>query len=150
MVKSNCPFEQSGCKFIHEQSDICKIGLKCRKRMCQYRHHMYDILCSNGEVDLKIPKKYNLFSQNFIISVVFWCMDGREYLCWSGGSGALELQLPCGVIGKTNGNSIYKNGLDMYRQLRKKRVLTTMVATEWGIMSVARFVWKTLRLFRQT
>ena len=34
----DCPFMKNGCKFLHEQSEICKFGQYCRGTMCQYRH----------------------------------------------------------------------------------------------------------------
>ena len=33
-----CPFEDIGCMFLHEESDICYFGNKCYRKLCQYRH----------------------------------------------------------------------------------------------------------------
>ena len=33
-----CPFEEQGCKFLHEVSKVCKFSNKCAKRLCPHRH----------------------------------------------------------------------------------------------------------------
>ena len=33
-----CPYEDIGCMFTHEQSDICKFGQVCRNKLCSYKH----------------------------------------------------------------------------------------------------------------
>ena len=33
-----CPYSLIGCKFLHEESQICKYAHRCEKVMCQYRH----------------------------------------------------------------------------------------------------------------
>jgi hypothetical protein len=33
-----CPYEDIGCMFAHEQSDICKFGKLCRNNLCSYMH----------------------------------------------------------------------------------------------------------------
>ena len=33
-----CPFEDIGCKFLHEESLVCKYGDKCQYDKCQFRH----------------------------------------------------------------------------------------------------------------
>ena len=33
-----CPFEELGCKFVHEYSDKCKLGDKCTFHMCHFKH----------------------------------------------------------------------------------------------------------------
>ena len=33
-----CPFENLGCKFLHEFSEVCNQGRRCRRHMCQFRH----------------------------------------------------------------------------------------------------------------
>ena len=34
----DCPFEEIGCKFLHEKSKECKFKSKCKLDKCQYRH----------------------------------------------------------------------------------------------------------------
>ena len=34
----NCPFERLGCKFVHQYSENCKLGLNCRFHMCHFKH----------------------------------------------------------------------------------------------------------------
>ena len=36
-----CPYSLIGCKFLHEESKICKYADRCEKVMCQYRHGKY-------------------------------------------------------------------------------------------------------------
>ena len=33
-----CPFEQLGCKFLHEEADDCRYAGLCQRTMCQYQH----------------------------------------------------------------------------------------------------------------
>ena len=33
-----CPFEDLGCKFRHEWSDVCRFQSRCKNKMCQYQH----------------------------------------------------------------------------------------------------------------
>ena len=33
-----CPFQQLGCKFLHEVSEACHYGTRCQRHMCQFRH----------------------------------------------------------------------------------------------------------------
>ena len=34
----HCPFEEIGCKFLHEESQECRMKLSCTRTMCQFRH----------------------------------------------------------------------------------------------------------------
>ena len=34
----NCPFEENGCRYKHEHSDICFYGALCKNLLCQYQH----------------------------------------------------------------------------------------------------------------
>ena len=34
----NCPFEENGCRYKHEHSDICSYGALCKNLLCQYKH----------------------------------------------------------------------------------------------------------------
>ena len=34
----HCPYEESGCKFVHETSRMCLFGNECRHYLCQYSH----------------------------------------------------------------------------------------------------------------
>ena len=33
-----CPFEEIGCMFAHEVSEICKFGQECKNNLCSYQH----------------------------------------------------------------------------------------------------------------
>jgi hypothetical protein len=33
-----CPFEEMGCMFAHEKSDMCKLDETCITNLCSYRH----------------------------------------------------------------------------------------------------------------
>ena len=33
-----CPFEEMGCMFAHEKSDMCKFDETCTKNLCSCRH----------------------------------------------------------------------------------------------------------------
>ena len=33
-----CPYEEVGCKFKHEQSEICKFNKQCNFKLCQFKH----------------------------------------------------------------------------------------------------------------
>ena len=33
-----CPFEEHGCMFLHEISPLCKFGVACSNKCCQFRH----------------------------------------------------------------------------------------------------------------
>ena len=34
-----CPFEEFGCKFEHNESEICRFQERCRNALCQFRHN---------------------------------------------------------------------------------------------------------------
>ena len=36
--KKECPYIESGCKYLHETSSMCKYSDSCSKVMCQFRH----------------------------------------------------------------------------------------------------------------
>ena len=36
--KKPCPFENVGCKYLHEEADDCKYAGLCSRKMCQYQH----------------------------------------------------------------------------------------------------------------
>ena len=33
-----CPFEEIGCKFLHQDSEICRYGARCQNDLCQFKH----------------------------------------------------------------------------------------------------------------
>ena len=33
-----CPFEELGCKFLHQEAKICTLGQNCNRRLCPFRH----------------------------------------------------------------------------------------------------------------
>ena len=35
-----CPYEQNGCKFRHELSKVCNLGIDCKSHMCPFRHEL--------------------------------------------------------------------------------------------------------------
>ena len=37
--KEECPFEEIGCIFRHEQAKDCKFGKNCSIRLCQFKHN---------------------------------------------------------------------------------------------------------------
>ena len=50
--EKNCPYEEVGCKFQHEQSEMCNSGRMCKSYLCQFRHAIYvmeDKSIDNGE-----------------------------------------------------------------------------------------------------
>ena len=36
--EKDCPFEEIGCMFAHEESEVCKFDQMCSKKRCSYRH----------------------------------------------------------------------------------------------------------------
>ena len=36
--EKDCPFEEIGCMFAHEESGVCKFGQMCGKKLCSYQH----------------------------------------------------------------------------------------------------------------
>ena len=36
--KKVCPFQNFGCKFLHEKAGVCRFKENCGKEMCQYEH----------------------------------------------------------------------------------------------------------------
>ena len=48
-----CPFEEMGCMFVHEVSDMCKFDQKCTKNLCYYRHTSLEVepVDENGDAD---------------------------------------------------------------------------------------------------
>ena len=47
--KLTCPFEEMGCMFAHEVSDLCKFGTKCTMILCSFRHDRNPIEEPNDE-----------------------------------------------------------------------------------------------------
>ena len=47
-----CPFDESGCKFKHEDSEICIYGQDCTNLLCQYQHNP-----NINDVDKKVNSK---------------------------------------------------------------------------------------------
>ena len=44
----DCPYEEE-CIFVHEESEICKFGKSCERKMCMYRHENIDDESENEE-----------------------------------------------------------------------------------------------------
>ena len=38
-----CPFEEVGCKFVHEASEKCFFLNTCSNQLCQFQHNLSDI-----------------------------------------------------------------------------------------------------------
>ena len=36
--QKECPFARVGCKFIHEEADLCRFQRQCDRPMCQFKH----------------------------------------------------------------------------------------------------------------
>ena len=36
--QKTCPFEKIGCMFLHQHADICIFGVKCKNKLCQFKH----------------------------------------------------------------------------------------------------------------
>ena len=36
--EKDCPYEEIGCMFAHEASEICKFGQMCSNKLCSYQH----------------------------------------------------------------------------------------------------------------
>ena len=36
--KKECPFEELGCMFLHQNSELCKYDQVCSKQLCSYKH----------------------------------------------------------------------------------------------------------------
>ena len=49
--KSECPFSEMGCKFLHVRAGKCKYGSDCKTKLCQYSHKWYET-----SVEQKISK----------------------------------------------------------------------------------------------
>ena len=56
-----CPFEELGCKFLHEVAKDCKFGQKCKKGMCPRRHSEEE---RENKGDTKIDIDEEHFSEN--------------------------------------------------------------------------------------
>jgi hypothetical protein len=80
-----CPYEDIGCMFAHEHSDVCKFGQGCRNKLCSYKHKKKeemkrgvtldkskdidadDVNVSNGEESDKVNTDNNLDMENLEI-----------------------------------------------------------------------------------
>ena len=36
--EKNCPYEEVGCMFKHEQSQVCRYKDNCSNKLCQFHH----------------------------------------------------------------------------------------------------------------
>ena len=36
----SCPYEEIGCKFLHQISEKCVFGRKCKHKLCQFKHEV--------------------------------------------------------------------------------------------------------------
>ena len=34
----NCPFEKIGCMVLHQDPEVCYFRVKCRNKLCQFKH----------------------------------------------------------------------------------------------------------------
>ena len=56
-----CPYEELGCKFLHEVANDCKFGKICNKEMCP-RRHPEEKLENIGDIEtdtVSTPQKIN-------------------------------------------------------------------------------------------
>ena len=61
----NCPFEQEGCMFRHEDSSECRFNTSCKFSLCQFKHSMetqkYEVLKLNN---IEGKEKYTLENES--------------------------------------------------------------------------------------
>ena len=39
-----CPFEEVGCKFLHEASEVCFNKGSCKIKLCPYKHKNWEVI----------------------------------------------------------------------------------------------------------
>ena len=49
----SCPFEEIGCMFHHKESEFCKFGKLCKRKLCQYKHKEKDSSNIDDESNLQ-------------------------------------------------------------------------------------------------
>ena len=60
-----CPFEEVGCKFLHEESDRCIYNKSCNNRLFQFRHgEDEDLLCKKCNFFYKSSGDLNIHMQS--------------------------------------------------------------------------------------
>ena len=47
--EKQCPYDDLGCKFLHEDSDNCKFGKYCNFNLCQFKHNQKE---NNEEMEM--------------------------------------------------------------------------------------------------
>ena len=55
-----CPFDEVGCKFLHEISDECRQNAKCTRKLCPFQH--LDKNCTVCKSDFKAERGRTLFN----------------------------------------------------------------------------------------
>jgi hypothetical protein len=55
----NCPFQEHGCKFLHQETKICTFRQKCQRRLCPFRH-VNKKLHAESEVKESINEKHDI------------------------------------------------------------------------------------------
>ena len=36
--EKHCPYENIGCMFLHQDSENCYFGIRCKNKLCQFKH----------------------------------------------------------------------------------------------------------------
>ena len=52
--EKTCPFEEIGCKFLHEDSEMCPLENRCKHKLCPLKHKQSQALSDNelGEKEI--------------------------------------------------------------------------------------------------
>ena len=74
----SCPYENVGCKFVHELSAICSFGNRCNVGMCQFRH---DVVNEPKTDELSISNDKSEAAKNSMdANVETLCLNKSEQL----------------------------------------------------------------------
>ena len=69
--EKSCPYEEIGCKFLHQNSEMCYFRKKCRNNLCQFKH------VDNGVEEINQNELANKFNKLTDIEQ----SESKEVLC---------------------------------------------------------------------
>ena len=66
--RKTCPFDEIGCMFAHETSEMCRFDKICNNKLCPFQHtiNKYEIQNNEEQNEVKTKEAENFnFSDNF-------------------------------------------------------------------------------------